>query len=79
MSFWQKIQKYLYKEHPRHGVIDQSKDRKRASKRKWTDREYNVQDISDDAHRYVKFVLIPTNYQHYHFVVHIKSLMEQGG
>ena len=27
----------------------------------------------------LKCIVIPTNYQHYHFVVHIQSLMEQGG
>ena len=35
-------------------VIDQGKYRKRASKRKWTDREYHVQDNADVSHKYVK-------------------------
>ena len=38
----------------KNGVIDQGKDRKRSSKRKWTDREYHVQDNADVAHKYVK-------------------------
>ena len=38
----------------KHGVIAQGKDRKRASKRKWTDIEYHVQDNADVAHKDVK-------------------------
>ena len=38
----------------KHGVIDQGKYRKRDSKRKWTDREYHVQDNADVAHKDVK-------------------------
>ena len=38
----------------KHEVIDKGKDRKRASKIKWTDREYYVQDNADVAHKYVK-------------------------
>ena len=48
------FQKNLYKEHCRHGFVDQVKYRKRASKIKWTDIEYHVQDNSDVAHKYVK-------------------------
>ena len=35
-------------------VIGQGKDRKISSKRKWTEREYHVQDNADVAHKYVK-------------------------
>ena len=62
----------------KHGVIDQGKYRKRASKIKWTDREYHVQDNAGVAHKDVKYIVIPTNSQHYHIVVHIQSLMKQG-
>ena len=48
------FQKCISKEHHKHGVIDQGKYRKIASKRKWTDREYHVQDNSDVAHKDVK-------------------------
>ena len=41
----------MSKEHRKNGVIDQGKYRKRASKRKWTDREYHVQDNADVAHK----------------------------
>ena len=73
------FQNHLSKEHWKHGVIDDVKYRKISSKRKWTDREYHVQDNADVAHKDVKFIVIPTNSQHYHFVVHIQSLMDQGG
>ena len=41
-------------EHRKDGVIDQVKYRKRVSKRKWTDREYHVQDNADVSHKCVK-------------------------
>ena len=44
----------MYKDDRKHGVIDQGGDRKRASKRKWTDREYHVQDNADVAHKDMK-------------------------
>ena len=69
----------MSKEHHKHGVIDQGKYRKIASKLKWTDREYPVQDNANVAYKDVNCVVIPTNSQHYHFFVHIQSLMDQGG
>ena len=44
----------MSKEHRKHGVIGQEKYSKRASKRKWAEREYHIQDIADVAHKYVK-------------------------
>ena len=44
----------MAKEHRKHGVIDQGKYRKRARKRKWTDREYHFQYNDDIAHKDVK-------------------------
>ena len=44
----------MSKEHYKHGFIDQVKYRKLSSKRKWTNREYHVQDNDDVAHKYVK-------------------------
>ena len=41
-------------DHRKHGVIDQVKYRKRASKIKWTDREYHVQDNADVSQKYVR-------------------------
>ena len=54
VSLAKKPQKYLSKEHHKHGVIDHGKYRKRSRKIKWTDREYHVQDNSDVAHKDVK-------------------------
>ena len=54
VSLAEKFQKHLSKEHRKHRVIYQGKYRKRASKRKWTDREYHVQDNADAAHKDVK-------------------------
>ena len=54
VSLAKQFQKNLYKEHRKHGVIDQVKDRKTASKRKWTDREYHIQDNADVVHKDVK-------------------------
>ena len=45
------LQKHLYKEHLKYGVIGQVKFRKKIIKRKCTDREYHVQDNSDVAHK----------------------------
>ena len=44
----------MSKEHRKHGFIDQFKYSKRYSKRKWTDREYHVQDNADVAHKFLK-------------------------
>ena len=54
VSMDKELQKYLSKEHLKHGVIDQEKYTKRASKRKWKYREYHVQDNADVANKYVK-------------------------
>ena len=54
VSLAKKFQKHLSKEHRKNGFIDQGKCRKRASKMKWTDRQYHVQDNSDIAHKDLK-------------------------
>ena len=51
VSLAKQFQKHLCKEHRKCGVIEQGKNRKIASKRKWTDREYHVQDNADVAHK----------------------------
>ena len=48
------FQKHLSNDERKHGFIDQGKDRKRSSKRKFTDREYHVQDNAGVAHKDVK-------------------------
>ena len=47
------FQKHLSTAAYKHGVIDQGKYKKWASKRKWTEREYHVQENDDIAHKYV--------------------------
>ena len=44
----------MSKENHKHGVIDQVKQRKRPSKRKWIDGEYHVHDNADVSHKYTK-------------------------
>ena len=53
-SLAKEFQKHLSKDDRKHGVIDQRKYKKRASKRKFTDGEYHVQDNADVAQKYVK-------------------------
>ena len=53
-SLAKQFHKNMSKEHRKHGVIYQGKYRKRASKRKRTDREYHVQDNADDAYKDLK-------------------------
>ena len=48
------FQRYLLKEHSKHGVIDRGNERKRASKRKCIEIEYHLQDNADVAQKYVK-------------------------
>ena len=54
VSLANEFQKHLYKDHRKHGVIDQGTYIKRSSKRKCTDREYHVQDNANVAQKYVK-------------------------
>ena len=79
VSLTKEFQKYQYNDDRKHGVMDQVKDRKIASKRKWIDIEYHVQGNADVAHKDVKCIVILNNSHHFHSVVHIQSLMEQGG
>ena len=53
-SLAKQFQKHLYKEHHKHGWIDQVKYSKIPTKRKWTYREYHDQDNTDISHKYVK-------------------------
>ena len=54
VSLAKEPQKHLSKDDRKHGFIDQGKDRKISSKRKWIDIQYNVQDNADVAHKDVK-------------------------
>ena len=48
------LQKNMSRDNRKRGVVDQVKYIKRASERKWTDREYHFQYKSDVAHKDVK-------------------------
>ena len=54
MPAWLNNFKNLSNDDRKHGLIDQGKDRKRSSKRKWTDREYHVQDNAGLLQKAVK-------------------------
>ena len=54
ISLAKKFQKHLSKYHQKHGVANQVKYSKRASKRTWTYIDYHVQDNADVAHKYVR-------------------------
>ena len=57
VSLAKQFQKHLYKEHRKYGFIDQGKYRKRASKIKWMDKEYHVQDNADVAKKVWTFIV----------------------
>ena len=50
----EKTPKHTSMDHHKYGFIDQGKYRRRASRLKWTDREYHVQYKYDLAHKEVK-------------------------
>ena len=50
VSLAKEFQKYISNYDRKYGAIDQGKEIKRSSKIKCTDREYHVQDNSDDSH-----------------------------
>ena len=78
VSLAREFKNHLEGEHCKNGVIDQGESRKRYMNRKWTEREYHVQDNADVEHKDVKCTVTQINSQHYPFVVHIPNLMVQG-
>ena len=56
VSLAKQFQRHLSKYHCKNGVTNQGRYRKRASKKKWTDREYHVQD-NDDVEKTCENVL----------------------
>ena len=57
----------------------QGKNDKLLLERKWTDRQYHVQDNGDVAQQDVRMYCNTNHSQHYHFVVQIPNLIAQGG
>ena len=54
VSLAKQFKKHLSKGDRKHGVIDQVNYSKRSSKRKWTDREYHVQNNADVSNQDVR-------------------------
>ena len=54
VSLSKEFQQRLTKKHRKDGVIYQGKYKKRFMKRKWTDRQYHVQDNAAVEHQYMK-------------------------
>ena len=54
VSLAQELQEHLEKQHRQNGVFYQGKNNKQFMQRKWTDRQYHVQDNADVAHQDVK-------------------------
>ena len=80
MSVWLNNYKYIYlRSIYKNKVIYEGKYIKISSKRKYTNREYNVQNNTDIAQKMWKSIVIQTNSQHYHFVVQIQILKRLGG
>ena len=53
VSLAQESQKHQSNSARKHVVIDKGKYKIRAIKRKWTEREYHVQENDDVSHKYV--------------------------
>ena len=54
VSLAKEFQHHMTKEHRRNGVFDQGKNNKKSMERKWTERQYHVQDNADVAHQYLR-------------------------
>ena len=63
VSLAKQSQKHLSTEHRKNGVFYQIKYGKIMSKRKWTDREYHVQDNAYVVQKYMKMYCDKTNSQ----------------
>ena len=59
----------------KYGLIDQVKYKKRASKLKFTEREYHVKDDNDVAHKYVKMFCNKTQFPSFPFFVYTRHHM----
>ena len=75
VSLAKKFQKHLSKEHLKHGVIDQGNKGKEIVKENGHTENIMFRIIMMLHTKMRKCIVIQNNYQHYHFVVHIQSLM----
>ena len=67
ISVSREFQKYISDPTRAYGLIDNGKDRKRASKHKWTDHEYHVQYRKYVQHKSVKISCNLTQFQEFLF------------
>ena len=74
-SLSREFQKHLSSAAQKHGVIDQRKYKKWASKLNWTEREYHVQNDSDVSQKILICFVIQTMFHHFHVVVHTQNNM----
>ena len=79
VSLYKEFQQHLTKEHSKNYVIDQRKYKKRFMERKWTDRQYRVQDNADVAHKDVKIYFNTNKFPVLPFLVSIPNLVAQVG
>ena len=79
LSLAKEFQQHLKKKHRKYGVIDQGKYKKRFMERKYTDRQYHVQDNAAVEQQYVKIYCNTSHSHNYFFMVHIPNLMAQRG
>ena len=57
VSLAKEFQEHLKKKHRKDGVIDQRKPKKMFMKKKWTDRQYHVQDNADVSKKICENIL----------------------
>ena len=79
VSLVKEFKDHLEGEHLQNGSIDQGRSRKRSMKRKWTERNYHVQDNASVELKDVKIYCNTNQSQHYPSVVHIPNFMVQRG
>ena len=60
-------------------MVSLIREKKISMERKWTDRQYHVQENDAVVHKYMKYIVTQINYQHYHLVAHIPNIMVQEG
>ena len=76
ISLEREFEKNLSEPTRKHGVMDQGKDRKRDSKRKWDESVYYVQDRKDVPHTAVKMPCAITQFPELPFLGQMQNLVE---
>ena len=66
----QEFQKHLFHVSQKNGLLDYVKHNKWEIFKKWTNIEYHMQKDEDVSHKYVKKIVILSNFLHWNFRVH---------